>query len=530
MQFVKTSRGDKSSRGNKNVCYLAWNNWDDFGFKTTYDIFAYDADGKNHDLGQLHIMVAGQQEGYHELMIQPDGLNDAHCSLGDHRRYYLAVRAMPLEARLAVLNGLRDCAFDQARFERFEKEKAFQISLLRSASRNDVLVTFPRILEGHAELTPFLFDYQIPLGDDPARLQPRSAWVVEDIAPMPQADGPELKLHFSVRPHSKPPSNVHVIIGRNGVGKTRVLAGMADALTDNKSASYGIAGRFGFTVQLDRLTSDFLNLVIVSFSAFDRFDPIVGGKARTATAIPYYYIGIKRQIDGAQSLDEVRIKSREELNADFAEALNTICLDNARIERWIRAIETLSSDPGIREIDIARIRSDADGLIRAEIIDRVANMSSGHKIVLLTLTRLIENVSDRSLILLDEPETHLHPPLLGSFMRALSDLLAESNGVAIVATHSPVVLQEVPANCVWHLRRSGAVLNASRPEIETFAENVSVLTRKIFGLEVDQSGFYRLLEAEASESSFDVVEDVFKGRIGAEGRALLRAFTWKDGK
>jgi hypothetical protein len=70
-------------------------------------------------------------------------------------------------------------------------------------------------------------------------------------------------------------------------------------------------------------------------------------------------------------------------------------------------------------------------------------------------------------------------------------------------------------------------LQAKRPTIETFAENVSVLTRKVFGLEVAQSGFYRLLQAEARENDFDQVMTNFLGRIGAEGRALLRAFTWK---
>ena len=40
------------------------------------------------------------------------------------------------------------------------------------------------------------------------------------------------------------------------------------------------------------------------------------------------------------------------------------------------------------------------------------------------------------------------------------------------------------------LMRSGESLRVVRPENETFAENVSVLTRKVFGLEVEQSGFY----------------------------------------
>jgi predicted ATP-dependent endonuclease of OLD family len=63
-------------------------------------------------------------------------------------------------------------------------------------------------------------------------------------------------------------------------------------------------------------------------------------------------------------------------------------------------------------------------------------LSSGHKVVLLTTTRLVETVEERTLVLLDEPEAHLHPPLLAAFVRALSDLLINRNGVAIIATPS----------------------------------------------------------------------------------------------
>ncbi len=111
-------------------------------------------------------------------------------------------------------------------------------------------------------------------------------------------------------------------------------------------------------------------------------------------------------------------------------------------------------------------------------------LSSGHKIVLLTITRLVETVVERTIVLLDEPEAHLHTHLLAAFIRALSDLLIQQNGVAIIATHSPVVLQEVPKSCVWKLRRSGSVSKAERPEYETFGENVGILTREVFGLEV----------------------------------------------
>lgn len=89
-------------------------------------------------------------------------------------------------------------------------------------------------------------------------------------------------------------------------------------------------------------------------------------------------------------------------------------------------------------------------------------LSSGHKIVLLTITRLVETVEERTLVLLDEPEAHLHPPLLSALVRALSDLLINRNGVGIIATHSPVVLQEVPRSCVWKVRRTNVRVDPRR--------------------------------------------------------------------
>jgi predicted ATP-dependent endonuclease of OLD family len=137
---------------------------------------------------------------------------------------------------------------------------------------------------------------------------------------------------------------------------------------------------------------------------------------------------------------------------------------------------------------------------------------------------LVETVEEKTLVLLDEPEAHLHPPLLSAFVRALSDLLVNRNGVAIIATHSPVVLQEVPQSCVWKIRRSGRELIAERPEQETFGENVGVLTREIFGLEVTDSGFHTLLKS-AVENATDYADVVrrFDGQVGGEAKAIIRS-------
>jgi hypothetical protein len=290
---------------------------------------------------------------------------------------------------------------------------------------------------------------------------------------------------------------------------------MADALTLNQDPSFGIQGNFTFIGG-----DEFKNLVVVSFSAFDRFDPIIQ-RARTDDEVPYYYIGIKVR---NESDTTISIKSPDQIDKEFKEVAENIAADPDRLEDWIDALKLLGSDPLIADLSPHKLQEEDSAEALRLIIDGFKRMSSGHKIVMLTITKLVEYVSDRSLILLDEPETHLHPPLLGSFIRALSELLTSRNGVAIIATHSPVVLQEVPKSCAWHIKQT----SAERPEIETFAENVSILTRKIFGLELEKSGFYRLLEKEAKENSYEDILEIFQEQVGAEGRALIRALTWKE--
>ena len=155
---------------------------------------------------------------------------------------------------------------------------------------------------------------------------------------------------------------------------------------------------------------------------------------------------------------------------------------------------------------------------------KIRKMSSGHAVVLLTMTRLVATVEEKTLVLIDEPESHLHPPLLSAFIRALSELLHSRNGVSIIATHSPVVLQEVSKSNVWKINRVGLVTKPRRPEIETFGENVGILTREVFGLEVTKSGFHDLLEKSVrGGGTYDEILVEYKDQLGMEARAILKA-------
>jgi predicted ATP-dependent endonuclease of OLD family len=324
-------------------------------------------------------------------------------------------------------------------------------------------------------------------------------------------------------PGSYPSSNIHVLIGRNGVGKTTILNNMVKSVID-KNAETSEVGMMLCKPNRWReipLAEDYFSSISsVSFSAFDPFVPPQNRPDRSLGTC-YFYIGLKKNDDEETN----ELKNIELLRSDFVNSL-AICFGlESKKQRWLRAIKTLESDENFAEMRLTRL-GDLERIseVKKSAYNLVARMSSGHTIVLLTLTNLIETIEEKTLVLIDEPESHLHPPLLSAYTRALSDLLVDRNAVAIIATHSPVVLQEVPRNCVWKLERTRNEGKAYRPENETFGENVGILTREVFGLEVTKSGFHALLaESVRSGKSFDEIIALYNNQLGFEGQAILRA-------
>ena len=374
---------------------------------------------------------------------------------------------------------------------------------MRSVSLSTIHGQFRRVLKGDVELTDFRFTF-VQEAD-------------ERHAPV--------KLAFAVKVASKPSTNVHVLIGRNGVGKTTLLNNMVGALL-NVSRPDQPPCRFYYLDWLlseETLPKDYFSSVIsVSFSAFDPFVPPADRPADRTLGPAYVYIGMKKvradQTNGIQPAP----KTDAELVNDFAASFKSCLSQPAKRERWLAAIKRLESDLNFKEMDLARLLELDDSEAVDKAYAMASRMSSGHSIVLLTITMLVDAVEEKTLVLLDEPESHLHPPLLSAFTRALSDLLYSRNGVAIVATHSPVVLQEVPRSCVWKLTRTRTQGRADRPERETFGENVGILTRETFGLEVSKSGFHEMMQrAVDSGGTFESILAEYDDQLGAEARAIL---------
>ncbi|WP_336159140.1 AAA family ATPase [Amycolatopsis sp. VC5-11] len=484
------------AHSNTDELYLLKDNWDDwFEFRTQYNL-VFSTKGKHVVIGPTKIGRLGQLEESPPIPESFEQLDESFFSIGQDPSFYEKLNSMGAAMRRQILVHLRDFAYDLSIYDRVKFERVTERSLMRSLTELTVREQFNRMAQGGARLTEFNFRY---------RVSASYAGGVPDFHEIP----------FDVTPYSRPPSNIHVLVGRNGAGKTTLLANMAiDLLSANDTRTN--SGKF---LNDSPRSQIFANLVSVSFSAFDPF--------RTPSdnlEIKYSYVGLHRRT--SEPGTHGNLKDFQRLAGEFTESVANCLQTPDKIERWKRALIALESDPNFAELGLSGLVS-GSGPINE--LPRVAGrqyeeLSSGHKIVLLTMTRLVESVEEKTLVLIDEPESHLHPPLLSAFVRALSDLLADRNGVAIIATHSPVVLQEVPRRCVWKIRRSGRQSVIERPTLETFGENVGTLTREVFGLEVSKSGFHRIIaDAVDQGMSFERIEEYFEGSLGGEARILARS-------
>lgn len=388
-------------------------------------------------------------------------------------------------------------------YKDIEDEDVFRVSLIRDIAFGDIKKTFGYILDGVEPRTEYNIEYNIQHKES--------------------KEGPAI-ISISVDPEKYAPTNIHVIIGRNGVGKTTILYKISERMIYGPDS----INEDGFIIEYkNNSQKEFSALINVAFSPYDTKYP--QEKASNFSDIEYNHIGINNHNKNSEEYG-IEESFDNYISKDFRCNFEKLAGNNKKkIDIYLKCLNILGNDPIFKKSNIDYITKkyinakSSDNIDIEDIVDIFKEMSSGHKSVLRAITRMINCVSVNSLILIDEPENHLHPPLLSAFIHALAYLLKSQNSVALVSTHSPVVLQEVPKKCVYKINRDEYTLTATHPKIETLGENVGILTHEVFELEVTNTGFYSLLEKLASDSeNYKDALNKLDNRLGAEGRVFLR--------
>jgi predicted ATPase len=145
----------------------------------------------------------------------------------------------------------------------------------------------------------------------------------------------------------------------------------------------------------------------------------------------------------------------------------------------------------------------------------IPSLSSGQETFVNLIINILALIKPNSLILIDEPENTLHPNIEIDFISILQDILNDEDfdSFAIIATHSPIIVREVPESFVRVIKfdESGQPLIDS-PSIKTFGADIGTITNYVFDdIFKDDKPFEKWFHSEKSKyASFIEFEQKYK--------------------
>jgi ABC-type transport system involved in cytochrome c biogenesis ATPase subunit len=511
VKFIVELRTGKSST-TKNYPYvrLAQDNWDDYGYKTTFYATLFLAKGDEVDLGTVKIMHEAQTGGYTDLPREPfEQLGPAFCSLGGELDYYEKLFKLGRSTYHAYLRGLSDAAYSDDVRAKFEDLEGYKVSLLRFSGAERTIADVHKLFSA-TKVRKSGSGFQV-------KLKTRVA-----------SGANSFTINFDFRRKGGLPHRINAVIGYNGTGKTRLLSNLAIVAsgygyTNKEDASAKTAGRFVDT------PPPFKKVVVISYSAFDTF--VIPGRTdiekerlrEEGDLFGYVYCGLRERGEDVEGdFDRratYRLRTPKETESEFLEALRRV-REAERDDTLLAILRPLLLDASFQRIGLTKLYADRDD---SRLIELFRGLSSGHKIVLKIVTELTAHLDgdEPTLVLVDEPETHLHPPLLAALLKSIRTCLERLDGYAVIATHSPVVLQETPARFVNVLKRVSDRTHVAAPSIETFGESIGVITQEVFNLDDSATDWHDTLRDLADKRSLEAVEALFGRQLGFAARSYV---------
>lgn len=113
----------------------------------------------------------------------------------------------------------------------------------------------------------------------------------------------------------------------------------------------------------------------------------------------------------------------------------------------------------------------------------ISSMSSGELSLLIRFLDLYEYVEDNSIVLIDEPETHLHPKWIREYIERIIDIIGEKRCHVIIATHSPLIVSDVTKECIIAFKKENNNISQIDLKEKTLGMNYEELLSEVFGLE-----------------------------------------------
>ena len=455
---------------------LVQNNWDDYGHKTLFTMWYNRGENDRYKIGPIKIISKDSARydpnGY--VILDPvfTKLDSEYCSLGQETSYYQNVSKYFGDESVNLLESLNDVAIHSGILDNFEDESSFTSSLIRFSEAEKALKRGLNIIRNEEYAENFDFEFSCHIGESDS----------EHVA------------NFSFRNNSDLPERIMAIVGGNGVGKTQYLSQLALAISGEN-----MNGRFTPSRPL------FNKIIAVSYSAFDKFKRPKKGKS-----FSYKYCGLK---DDNGFINAKKLETIYKSSCDRLEKKNRVFI-------WHTVLSNI--------IDENILNGIHEELFVDKVYSNVAKnskgiLSSGQNILMYVVTEILANIREDSLILFDEPEMHLHPNAISKLIIMMNQILDKFDSYAVLATHSPIILQEIPSKNVMVFERFGNTPNVRNLSIESFGENLSTITKDVFETVNTTQNYKFILKNLSDKKTFDEVSEIFDNRLSLNAEIYLKS-------
>lgn len=467
--------------------------WNDYSYYTWFALWYFNSDGEKRFIGELKILNRDSENTFDIIPKTFDApLSSDFCSLGISSRYYqkLITALGNKEKVYEVLKYLRDAAVDVRIKEEFDNLDGFKHSLLRDMSSEKAMKEARMIIEerGSEKAFSFAYRFKVPYNDKSECL-----W----------------KVHIDYNP--KKFSRIFGVIGENGVGKTSMLRNFVADFTSDESGGF-------------RHKPLFNSLSVISSVSSDNYP-----QSKLDIGIPYNCYSLDQNRENYDTLlgaAERIVQSRALVNgvSKISIYYDVIrILIGSQADSMFVVIDKDDDGNGIGNPDSNNMKLDGESMRNL-----LPELSSGQLHILAMTTFLIADMHLSSLIIIDEPEVHLHPSSIVDFMILLFRILDRFHSYAIIATHSPLIVREmVNTNVYQFCRADENIPLVSRVAYDTFGEDISTLYCKIFGYDESQSIFSKVVSTLAQRKrkwNTDEIEKFLASELPMNLNARFRIY------
>ncbi|KWV59351.1 hypothetical protein AS026_28615 [Rhizobium altiplani] len=526
--------------GEGDVLELLDNNWNDFGYETTFNT-ACRINGEIFHLGLLKILFTGTHVSRALLKDRLENGWDGSFPIAD-----ISYTSVPIEV-----------SFYAQLVSNLGEETATSVAVaLRDASYLVNVKHDPGAL--HLSITPgFGTSLQRERGEQQSFANGWKIFANEVIAvnnlEFRFVDAAEnlQDIRFNFQPTTLLPSDINILIGPNGVGKSRLLHQIVEDWIEDRDK---IEDGPGF---LSR--PNLSQIVLLSYSPFENFPVRVEGSNRQDTDV-YRYFGLRDSNEPSSStlsldtpkratafsllacaIDDIRFRSMQtwakkvataekvlrtafdfdfaalevqsDTDAIYSDNTDGAVFDDAEGKRFVRLSPS--------DLRYLHTQSLIENLIAQSGVAFFKNgtalmLSSGQRLFSYIVINLLGVMRRNSLILIDEPELFLHPNLEIQLIEMLKEILREFSSKALFATHSIVTVREVPADCVHVFARTDEGIAIKTPPFQTFGGDIQRITSYVFGDRAVSKPFEAWIDEQLQEHSAADLINMLRDQLNEE--------------